>query len=118
MYANFFQLKGCTISKMDVDDDTSFETSIGKFSLYHSQSCCECVRLEKTIGNVEDVLNSPILIAEDGYEEPSGEEKRKYSSSYTWSRYRLVSAKGEFVMYFLGESNGYYSETMTFKKVN
>lgn len=117
-YADFFQLKGAVISEMSVGDDVSFETSIGHFFLSHYQDCCESVHLEKTIGDVENVLNSPILTAENDYNEPPGEENRDYSDSHTWSRYRLVTAKGEFEMYFLGESNGYYSETMTFEKLD
>jgi len=118
-YANFFELKGKTItsiqgSKSD-DGDTIITTSDGSsYTLTHIQDCCEHVRVYGTVGNIDDVLNEEVIAAEDTnpMDNPNAPDYKYYESA-TWSQFRIVTNKGTFEIWWLGESNGYYSETVS-----
>lgn len=118
-YANFFELKGKTItsiqgSKSD-DSDTIITTSDGSiYTLTHIQDCCEHVRVYGTVGNIDDVLNEEVIAAEDTnpMDNPNAPDYKIYDSA-TWSQFRIVTNKGTFEIWWLGESNGYYSETVS-----
>lgn len=94
-------------------DELIFDTLSGRqFKMFHSQDCCENVRLEDVDGDIQDLIGSPLLQAEvvsnaDG-PEPSDPE------SYTWTFYKLATIKGYITLRWLGESNGYYSERVSF----
>ena len=118
-YANFFELKGKTItsiqgSKSD-DGDTIITTSDGSsYTLTHIQDCCEHVRVYGTVGNIDDVLNEEVIAAEDTnpMDNPNAPDYKIYDSA-TWSQFRIVTNKGTFEIWWLGESNGYYGETVS-----
>src|SRR6478609_9342462 len=79
-----------------------------RYSFSHSQDCCENVGIYDVIGDISDLIGSPML----GAEEISSPEPSDYhpSDSYTWTFYRFWTAKGTVTVRWLGESNGYYSE--------
>jgi hypothetical protein len=113
--SDFFELVGKTIVKLDED---GLETSDGnKYIFYHEQDCCESVGLFKMEGDVNNILNSPVILAEEDGSEPKDFDA-KYEDSYTFSNYFLETAKGRLEIYFLGSSNGYYGESMNFYKVD
>lgn len=80
------------------------------FSFYHRQDCCESVRVEDVVGDVEDLVGSPIV--EASVSSSSGPEG--YESS-TWTFYRFSTVKGTVTVRWLGTSNGYYSERVDFE---
>lgn len=101
------------------DDEIIFETTDGeKYKLYHWQNCCETVSVEDICGDMQDLVGSPITQAEENSsnENPPGVTK-EYQGSFTWTFYRLATAKGQVVIRWYGESNGYYSERVDFAKV-
>lgn len=111
----FSELVGKTIIKLD---EGGLETSDGnKYMFYHEQDCCESVNLYEIKGNIDDILDSPVALAEEDGSAPD-DWKPKYVESYTFSNYFLETAKGRVEIYFLGESNGYYGESMNFYKIN
>jgi len=100
-------------------DEIEFITSEGfKYLMYHSQDCCENVSIEDINGDIKDLLNTPILLAEENSsnENPEG-VSLEYQDSYTWTFYKLATVKGYVVIRWYGESNGYYSERVDFKKI-
>ena len=117
----FEDLLGKTITNItgceDGSDEIIFECNHGlfKYRLYHEQCCCESVSVDDVVGDVSDLLNSPILLAE----EVSGEcgKTEEHGFSYTWTFYKLSTIKGSVTLKWYGESNGYYSESADFEKL-
>jgi hypothetical protein len=103
-------------------DEMVFETADGeRFALYHSQDCCENVSIEDVTGDMADLIGSPIVEAEEvsSEEDPPGyKPESDYRESYTWTFYKLRTAKGAVTLRWLGESNGYYSERVDFIKLS
>lgn len=119
---NISELLGKTIVSikgMEKDNDLiTFECSDGtKYEMFHDQDCCESVYIEDVCGNVEDLLNTPITLAEDVSNECDKEALDEWDDSYTWTWYKLATVKGYVSIRWYGTSNGYYSESVDFVKV-
>jgi len=100
------------------DDEIIFTTDSGeKYLMYHQQDCCESVWVEDVEGDLQGLVGNPILVAEEvvSYE---GEQLDKWDDSYTWTFYKLATIKGHVDIRWYGTSNGYYSESVDFVKVN
>ena len=96
------------------DDEIIFETIDNeKYKLFHDQDCCETVTIEDICGNLDDLIGSPLLIADERTNEHSD-----YDSSFTWTFYEIATIKGSVTIRWYGESNGYYSEKVDFIKLN
>lgn len=117
----FEDLKGCILSAVNnVDDEVLLFTldSGEAYILHHRQSCCESVLIDDIIGDLENLVGSPILMAEEAISkdvDPLGHEwdENKYrNSSFTWTFYRLATVKGYVTICWYGASNGYYSESV------
>lgn len=89
-----------------------------KYKMYHEQDCCESVDLEDIEGDLKDLLNNPITQAEEVTSTEHPEDKKDIPSdeSYTWTFYKLATAKGYVTLRWFGTSNGYYSEEVNFAK--
>jgi len=107
---------GAIINKIDggsVNSDIMiFHARNGKkFTFYHRQDCCESVTIDDICGDINDLLNSPIIEAE---EVSNADAPVLTSPSYTWTFYRFATVKGSVTVKWLGMSNGYYSEGVSF----
>ena len=86
--------------------------------MYHKQSCCEAVYLESIVGELEDILNSLILIAEEVSNQLLPPKISDYEpESYTWTFYNFSTINGSVQLRWYGSSNGYYSECVDFEKL-
>lgn len=106
-------LIGQTVVKINneaqYNDQLEFVLENGQvFVWYHEQDCCESVEIGDIVGDLNDLIGSPILRAEERSEQ--GPEE-KYSSS-TWTFYEFATIKGSVTIRWIGESNGYYSESV------
>ncbi len=86
----------------------------------HEQDCCESVTINDITGDLEDLIGSPLLRAEERINEPKdGEIPDSFDAtrldSYTWTFYEFATIKGSVTVRWLGESNGYYSERVDWK---
>ena len=88
-----------------------FETATGeRFMFAHQQDCCESVDINDIVGDLQDLVGEPMLVAEEvkGATEPDEE----HYESYTYTFYKFATRKGYVDVRWLGESNGYYSESV------
>jgi hypothetical protein len=124
-YLEVKELIGKTLTKIDVDmegDEIIFTCDNGdKYKMYHDQDCCESVIIDDINGDINDLIGSPLLVAEELVSQdknPIGVKKPKYQDdSFTWTFYKLATIKGYVDIRWYGDSNGYYSESVDFKKI-
>lgn len=127
------QIKGKTLTAINVneigDDEIIFTTTEGDlYKMYHHQDCCESVGIEEIIGDIQDLIGLPILIAEERSstepDEKIADERKKAKAggahyyneeSETWTFYELETNKGSVTIRWYGSSNGYYSESVNFE---
>jgi hypothetical protein len=120
MTNDFFTLKDQTIRKIinlqDESDTLQIITDKYKYNLYHEQDCCEYVRLVKVIGDIDNILNEEIIFAEEDGGANDPDWYTDYSNeSHTWTKFVLGTKNANVEFWFLGESNGYYSEHISIK---
>lgn len=122
--ADISDLLGKTLVKIEKEKyQVVFYCSDGKsYKMFHYDACCEEVYLQDVIGNIDNLLNSTILMAEkvtsdsdvvsvEGLGSLSGHE------SFTWTFYKLATIKGYVTLRWYGHSNGYYSEEVSFEAI-
>jgi len=117
MMKKFEDLVGKVLASVENrnDEELVFTLENGEaYKLYHVQDCCESVSIEDVIGDLNDLVDSPILMAEEvsQSENPEGIKKEYQDNSFTWTFYKLATIKGYVTIRWYGESNGYYSESV------
>lgn len=121
--AKFSDLIGKVLTKIEGavgDDSMKFWCSDGtQYHMYHYQDCCEGVSIEDICGDLSDLTGSPILVAEEStsHDNPEGVGDMGYQDSFTWTFYKLDTARGGVTIRWYGTSNGYYSERVDFDEV-
>ena len=97
---DFASLQGKTLTKVEQigEDVIRFEGEDGKaYQLYHSQDCCESVVIESVVGDLADLVGTPLLLAEEVVSQnpthPPADAK-DCSDSNTWTFYKLRTIKG------------------------
>jgi len=108
------------------------EDGVG-YVMQHFQDCCESVTIESIVGDLQDLVGTPILVAEERASgQRDGEKlgtvpdfiyieawkaKRDYvPESETWTFYTFRTIKGTVDVRWYGTSNGYYSEGVDFER--
>lgn len=119
----FNTLVGKTLQSVDCKigaESVIFTATDGsRYEMYHEYECCETVRVEDICGDINDLIGTPILQAEESTnskQHPVGFTGNVYDS-FTWTFYRITTMKGQVVIRWLGESNGYYSEAVSFTQI-
>lgn len=123
------QLIGLTLNRIEGclpdSDEVTFYSECGQqFRMYHEQDCCETVLLNDIEGDVDDLIGSPIVVAETVSDAAQQALKLlipfpdRDGDCVQWTFYRLATAKGWVVLRWFGDSNGYYSTEVNFKRIN
>ena len=123
MQKRYFKvLQGKILSSVENvnNQEIIFTTVEGKrYKLYHDQNCCETVSIEDICGDLQDLVGSKILQAEEvthnRNELPHAiKKRRKGHDSFMWTFYKIATRKGFVTIRWYGASNGYYSEAVDF----
>ena len=120
---NVNELIGKTLTDIKVsDEELIFYCDDGtSYIMYHEQDCCEYVSIDDIVGDLQDLIGSPLLEAEEvSNYEPTSEtdiNKTNEAESCTWTFYKFATIKGYVDIRWFGTSNGYYSEGVDFKKL-
>lgn len=127
MFDPLFHLIGLTLKEVTVnnqDDVITFTSECGQqFRMLHHNDCCETVYIEDVEGDINDLIGSPILVAETVQDEMQQAMNlinplpEKNGDCEQWTFYRLATAKGWVVIRWYGDSNGYYSTNVSFERV-
>lgn len=129
METSITDLIGKTLIKIDKTQDQEddneciiFTCQDGtRYKMYHSQDCCESVRVEEIIGDLNDLIGYPIVKASEDTSNQDSENAKKddhdEDDSFTWTFYNIATTKGHVTIRWYGESNGYYSESVDFIKL-
>jgi hypothetical protein len=106
-----------------------------KYKMYHKQVGYESVSIEDINGDLDDLIGTPILLADEvsnkefekafasKFKEVKGSfllkdnEGNRKPESYTWTFYKLATINGYVDIRWFGESNGYYSESVDFIQI-
>jgi hypothetical protein len=102
------------------NDTLEFESTCGrKFVLFHDRDCCESVTIDDIAGDLEDLVGSPLTLSEEASSADMWYENSKEDGdeSFTWTFYRFATAKGYVTVRWYGTSNGYYSESVSFREI-
>lgn len=121
------ELKGHGFSRIDLTDDTLTFYGMQEqplFQMCHDQDCCERVYLEDVAGDLDDLIGTPIFVAEEvsSHFNPRAkmnEDDDAYwqvPDSETWTFYKFATIKGSVTLRWYGTSNGYYSERVSIHK--
>lgn len=118
---SFSSLEGLTI--LDIEgvekrsEEIDFTMSDGNvYRMYHEKDCCEYVELNDFEGDVDSLVGG--VIVEFREDTNSEDDPPEYSESFTWTFYNIRTTKGDLWLRWLGESNGCYSESVDFIKLN
>lgn len=116
----FDEMIGVVMASVGVNgsnDVLAFNAEDGReFRFFHDQDCCESVGIEDIVGDLGDLVGHSILTAEEV--DSSGHPAPQSADSYTWTFYRFATAAGTVTVRWLGESNGYYSESVSYEVIS
>ena len=111
-------ITGIMVVKLDDGRDVMYIKLAGYpdvYIMHHKQECCECVELEDICGDLDDIINTPILHA-DVCSSPDDNDSSDEELEM-WTFYNIGTIRGSVTLRWLGTSNGYYSMEVTFERV-
>ena len=105
----FEHLQGMTITAVvykETDESLLIHLNTHVLEMIHHQDCCETVYLADVVGSFEDLIGYPLLEVSESIVDNAED------MSSTASYYNFKTVKASVQLRWVGESNGYYSETV------
>jgi hypothetical protein len=114
-FAHISELVGQTLVsiKRTESEEIIFETDYSFYMLCHYQDCCESVCIESVVGDLQDLVGTPITLAEEVVGECVVND---WGGDQQYTFYKFATIKGYVDIRWNGESNGYYSVGVSFMK--
>ena len=106
----FEQLQGMTITAVvykETSESLLIHLNTHVLEMLHHQDCCETVYLADVVGSFEDLIGYPLLEVSESIVDIATADM-----SSTASYYNFKTVKASVQLRWVGESNGYYSETV------
>ena len=110
-------LKGKVFTSVETDKQNYIRFYLSKdawFYLCHEQEASESVFIESIEGDLQDLIDSPILMAEEVVQPnlPALRKADDYDNypSWTWTFSKFATVKGHVTIRWYGASDGNYSE--------
>lgn len=106
----FEQLQGMIITAVvyrETNESLLIHLNTHVLEMIHHQGCCETVYLADVVGSFEDLIGYPLLEVSESIVDIATEDM-----SSTASYYNFKTVKASVQLRWVGESNGYYSETV------
>ena len=117
-YVDVSDMLGQTISKINGMESGSNQIDIytneAHYVFYHDQECCESVHLEDVIGDPNDLIGKPLLMAEAVHNAEC--DKEMHGACEEWTFYKFATINGYVTLRWYGDSNGYYSTSVDIEK--
>jgi hypothetical protein len=111
----FSTLKGEVLTDVDIDakgESILLTTQSGKvFRIDHEQDCCEHVCICDTQGNFHDIIGK-VIVEASHIEKDKGDPPPEYPDSWTRTDFVFKTDDATVISKWIGESNGYYSESV------
>lgn len=119
----FSDLIGKTITNIEgIFEDSRniyIETDNGCYEMYHMQDCCEHVAVAKVFGDLHSVLYTPIIFAScEVVDKPEYANDVEPYDHHTFTEYTIITKTGVLKILWLGESNGWYDESVYFTQIH
>ena len=108
--SKFEQIQGMTITAVvykEVNESLLIHLNTHVLEMLHHQDCCETVYLADVVGSFEDLIGHPLLEVSESIVDIATEDM-----SSTASYYNFKTIKASVQLRWVGESDGYYSETV------
>ena len=108
--SKFEQIQGMTITAVvykEVNESLLIHLNTHVLEMLHHQDCCETVYLADVVGSFEDLIGHPLLEVSESIVDIATEDM-----SSTASYYNFKTIKASVQLHWVGESDGYYSETV------
>ena len=108
--SKFEQIQGMTITAVvykESNESLLIHLNTHVLEMIHHQDCCEAVYLADVVGSFEDLIGYPLLEVSESIVDIATEDM-----SSTTSYYNFRTVKASVQLRWVGESNGYYSETV------
>ena len=107
---NLKELEGKTITAViykESNESLLIHLNTHVLEMIHHQDCCETVYLADVVGSFEDLIGYPLLEVSETIV-----NNELIGESSTASYYNFKTIKASIQLRWVGESNGYYSETV------